>query len=97
MNIKDFFKKIGHGFLSIYHAVEKVIPEEYLVLGVPLVKEAAIKFAENSNRREWVVHELVTRVHLPESIARIIVEVALHRVKDEIEKVGTATTDLPGA
>lgn len=92
MNIKDFFKKIGKSMTSIFHAVESVIPHEYLTAGIALVKEAAVKFVDNAAKREWVVQELVTKLHIPESIARVIVEAALHKVKDELDKAAAPVT-----
>lgn len=55
-------------FLKLLHAMAKALP---------LVEEAATKFLDNQQRREWVVQQLVHDLHLPESLARAAVELAV--------------------
>lgn len=44
---------------------------------VPLVEEAASKFLDTQQRREWVVQQLIHDFHLNESLARAAVEMAV--------------------
>lgn len=48
------------------------------------VRTAASQLPDNDARREWVVQQLVRHLKIPESIARIAVELAVRLYKDEI-------------
>lgn len=93
--IADFFKKIEHVFERIWHGVEKVIPDEQLIAGIEYVEHAAVAFVENSQRRQWVIEQLMKRFPIGENIARLIVELALFQVKKGIEKgTGALETEV---
>lgn len=42
-----------------------------------LVEEAVTRFGDNTERREWVVRQLMDRLHINESLARAAVELAV--------------------
>lgn len=82
MNVKEFLVGIGHGLASAFRLVKKIIPEEQLLAGIELAAAAATKFTDNPPRRAWVIAQLQARFHIPESIARLIVELAVSHLKD---------------
>lgn len=90
MNIVDFFKGIGHLLARAFGLIRRLVPEEQLRRGIELVREAADKFADNADRRAWVSLELQTVFHLPESVANLIVEIALQHVKADLIDAGAA-------
>lgn len=79
----SFFKSLGHLLGKALHLIHDLVPEAYLVKGVELVKEAALKFADNADRRAWVASELVALFHIPDHVANLIVELAVGLVKKE--------------
>lgn len=50
-------------------------------VALELVEHAMTRFTTNQDRREWVVAELQTRCHVPERVARMIVELVLLELK----------------
>ena len=49
-----------------------------------VVKEAALRFTDNNERREWAVKQIARRFQLPESLARWLVETAVTAIKHRI-------------
>ena len=91
MFLVDFFKGIGHFLAKTFGLVKKLVPEEQLAQAIELVRQAADKFVDNADRRRWVIAEIQQLFHLPESVARLIVELAVQHVKaDVIDKVADA-------
>jgi hypothetical protein len=99
--IKDFFVGLGHLLAKALHLVHDLVPEEQLARGVELAKEAADKFIDNADRRAYVIEKLVAQFGIPESIARLIVELAVRLLKKEaadlIDKGVAAGTEAPAA
>lgn len=97
MNIVDFFRGIGHALAAAFGVVKKLVPEDAMISGLELVKEAALKFTNNEKRREWVVKALQKRFPLSESVARLIVELAVaqlkHGVLAGVDKIEGAVTN----
>jgi hypothetical protein len=85
MFLVDFFKGIGHLLAHAFAIVKKVVPEEQLAAGIALVRQAAQRFVDNAERRNWVIAQLQSRFHIPESIARLIVELAVQHVKQGVD------------
>lgn len=54
-----------------------------------LVREAAILFADNPTRRAWAVQELIKHCGVSENTARLVVELAVHRLKPELKTEAT--------
>ena len=48
------------------------------------IRTAGAQFTDNTERREWVVQQLMAKMHLPESIARLAVELAIQLYKREV-------------
>lgn len=90
MDIKALFQKFINAVEEALVVVRSEVKHEDLVLAAKYIEEAAAKFLDNPSRREWVVNQLMTEGHLPESIARITLEVALRISKKlinaEVEK-----------
>lgn len=74
MNILDFFK-------TLFGWVKKIVPREQLVAAVEYAKDAAVKFSTNEERRAYVIKMLTIRFNLPESVARLTVELAVQQIK----------------
>ena len=93
MNIKDFFKGIGRALKAVFSLVKKIVPEAHLLAGIELVRQAAVTFTDNAARRDWVVQQLQQRLPIPESVARLIVELAVQHVKAEAAKAAKKAAD----
>jgi hypothetical protein len=84
------FKSIGHFFANIGKLVGKGVQagvkagltDEVLNLAVFAAKEAAKEFTDNNEKREFVV-KFLTSHKIPESIARLAVELAVRIIKQE--------------
>jgi hypothetical protein len=88
MNIVDFFKGIGHLLARVFGLIKKLVPEDQLAKAIELARQAAEQFVDTAQRREWVVAALMAAFHIPESIARLITELAVQHLKaDVIDKV----------
>ena len=66
----------------------KVVPEETMVIALAFVREAAARYTDNAQRREWVVQQLQAR-GVPESIARLAVELAVRLFKAQLARSQT--------
>ncbi len=83
MSVKDFFAGLGKSMLAIAKYVLRLVPDAALDAAFAIVKQASIKFIDNTERREWAVGRLVTELKIPESLARWLVETAVLRLKAE--------------
>lgn len=79
--VKSLIEKALH--LASTSGLTDAIVEKAL----PLVRLASDKYVDNAERREWVVKALVAQ-HVPESIARIAVELAYKLYQAELKKLG---------
>ena len=94
MSILDFFRNVGRALKVVFGLVKKIVPEEQLVKGIELVRMAAVQFVDNHDRREWVVKQLLSLFpFLRESVARLIVELAVQAVKAEATKAARQAAD----
>lgn len=95
MNLKEFFTHIGHFVARTFGIVRKIVPEELLVKAIGLAKQAADKFVDNDARRNWVIAEL-RKLGVSESLARLVVELAVQHLKaDVIDKAaGKAVVEV---
>lgn len=62
------------------------VPDAHLGAGIEYVEAAAVKYLDNSLRRAWVIQQLMERFGIPESIARLITELAVTQVKNGIKE-----------
>lgn len=93
MGVKSVFGKIGGFFKKAWpfinvilgYAVTRGFNEETVKLALAWVRVAAEKELDKAERREWVVKILVDK-GVPESIARLSVELAYQAYKKEFEK-----------
>lgn len=83
MNVLSFFKNLGHFVSRTFGIIRKIVPEDQLVQAIALAKEAATKYADNPTRRAWVIAQLISR-GIPESIARLLVELAVQHLKADV-------------
>jgi hypothetical protein len=86
MGFLNAFKAIGGFFKRLFTGAEARGLTEALVREIlrTYIPQAAGLFGTNAERREWVVAQLVAR-GIPESIARLALELAIQAYKDELE------------
>ena len=84
MGLLGWFKKVGSLVKKALNIVADIVPEETLALALVWVRVAATKFVDNTERREWVV-ALLRGKGIPESIARLAVELAVRVFKKELD------------
>ncbi len=84
--IAEFFKGIGHLLAKALGVVKDHITDEQLAKAVALVKQAEVQFLDNALRRAFVVKGLMA-LGIPETYARMLVELALALVKKEAATV----------
>lgn len=86
-SIGGFFKKLGslmkRGFLA---ASENGLTDPIVDQALQLAIEASQKFSDNETRRSWVIAAL-TKIKVPESIARIALELAVQLIKKGERKI----------
>lgn len=64
-----------------------LLSQDHAEAALGLVKAAATFAAlDNDGKREWAVAELVKQTNLPESLARLLVEVVVQIVKSQVKK-----------
>lgn len=93
MDLITFVKKV---FASSQSLVKKAwalvenagINDDVLAFAMKWVRAAESKYVDNAEKREWVVALLKAQLKLPESVARLAVELAVRLVKAELAKVG---------
>lgn len=87
MGLGAFFKKIGSFISKIWGAAEKLgLTDELVKIALGWVKVADEKYVDNAEKREWVVGILKAK-GIPESIARLAVELAVRAFKSELDKL----------
>jgi hypothetical protein len=83
MSFSSIFKVFSSTILKALNlAFARGLTKQLIEQAKELAKEAAAKFVDNAQRREWVVAQLVAR-GIPESIARLAVELAVSILKGE--------------
>lgn len=84
MNIFRIFKAIGSAILrALRFAEQRGLTDDVFDLAVHVVTEGQVRFDSPAERREWAVGVLVTK-GLPESIARLAVEMAVQEYKRKV-------------
>jgi hypothetical protein len=68
--------------------LERVVTPERLAVGLQLVEEAARDLFTNDARHEWVLALLVTKLHIPASVANLIIEIAVQLLKIQVASAG---------
>ena len=86
--IFGFFGKVK-GLLAQAWDLLKVagVDDDVLAFAMKYIRLADAKFVDNDKRREWVVKALVEN-KIPESISRLVVEMAYQIYRKEKGKVG---------
>lgn len=85
-SIVGFFKKLGSALKHVWKVVDKLVPDEQLIAGIEYVEQAAVQFVDKGLMRAWVLEQLMKRFGIPESIARLITELAVAQVKNGIHE-----------
>lgn len=87
MSFWNWFKNVGRLIAkALKHAELQGLTDEVLAIALEWAKVAATKELDNAQRREFVVQILVSK-GIPESIARLAVELAVQAIKAELTKV----------
>lgn len=85
-----FFKKLGALLKKgIIVAAEHGLNDDILKTALEWVRVAAVQFTDNPTRREFVV-KVLTSKGIPESLARLAVELAVQLFHKELDKIPTA-------
>lgn len=80
------FAVIGKALVRVFKvAEERGLTEEIVTQAEGLVGEAQKQFNDNATRREWAVAALIA-AKVPESIARLAVELAVQVFKSKLAK-----------
>ena len=88
MSLFSFLKPLGTFLAKAFNAAKSAgLTDQLVQIALPYVRDANKKFVDNDKRREWVVAKLVAK-KVPESIARLVVELAFQLYRKEIAKVG---------
>jgi len=92
--VGDFFKTLG-GLIGrgLKCAVSNGLTDEIVGVALVWVRVAAVKYVDDSERRESVVKILKDK-GVPEGIARMAVELAYCIFKHEIQKLPTEASDV---
>jgi hypothetical protein len=93
MGLFDFFKKVGRVLRGAFAVIQKIVPEVQLVAAIELARDAAKRFIDNTDRRNYVISELMLRFPIGESVARFLVELAVQQIKHGIDKGIDAAED----
>jgi hypothetical protein len=83
--LKNLLLQIGDYVRQALQGAEARGLKDAVATALRYVKEAALLFTDNDERREWVVNRLVER-GVPESVARLAVELAVQIWKRESAK-----------
>jgi hypothetical protein len=84
--LKNLLLQIGDYVRQALQGAEaRGLKDAVVATALRYVKEAALLFTDNDERREWVVNRLVER-GVPESVARLAVELAVQIWKRESAK-----------
>lgn len=84
--IATAFKKVKGLLARAWGLAEAAgINDELLEFALKWIRIANTKYVDNTERREWVVSILVGR-KIPESIARLVVELSYQLYRKEISK-----------
>ena len=82
--IKSLFGKVKSVVSTALGLLEKAgLDDEVVEFALKYVKTAAVKFADNNERREWVVRALIEH-KVPEQVARVAVELAYKLFKQRV-------------
>lgn len=83
--VKSFFASIVHlAHLAFDFAKVRGLTDEIVAMALVWLRVAERKFVDNAEKREWVVNILVGK-GIPESIARLALELAVQVFKAELE------------
>ena len=84
--IGKVFVAIGKALVRVFKvAEERGLTEDIVNQAEDLVGEAQRQFNDNTTRREWAVAALIA-AKVPESIARLAVELAVQVFKSKVAK-----------
>lgn len=85
MKLFGFFSGLGRLLKrALTSATVRGLTDVVIQSALGYAKQAAVKFTDNAERREWAVAQVQRRCHVPEVIARMAVEMAVQLLKDEV-------------
>lgn len=87
-SLKEFAAHVGSAIVAaLGFASATGLTDAVVEIAKKQVKEAALSQLDNADKREMVVEHLVGLLHLPESVVRLAVELAVQAVKAEAKKI----------
>ena len=88
MNFLSFFKPFASLLKKAFNlAVEVGVTDDLIDLALKWARVAETKFVDNEKKRDFVVKMLVTKTGIPESVARLAVELAVRLLKKELKQL----------
>ena len=80
-----FFRGLGRVLVGILRFAEsRGLTDDLVDLALRLVTHAQVQFLDNDARRAYVIDELHRRTRVPESVARLVLELAVHAYKRRV-------------
>lgn len=87
-SLKEFAKHVGSAIVvALGFASANGLTDAVIEIAKEQVKAAASSALDNTEKREFVVSKLSGMLHLPESVIRLAVELAVNAVKAETKKL----------
>ena len=93
MGFIDFLKGVGRVLGRTLGIIKKIVPEQQLEHAIELAREAATKFVDNEARRAWLIAQLRQKFPIGESIARLLVELAVQHLKADVIDAAAQAAD----
>ena len=88
MNFLSFLKPFTTLLKKAFNlAVEAGVTDDLIDLALKWAKVAESKFSDNAKKREFVIKMIVAKTGVPESVARIALELAIRLMKKELAKL----------
>lgn len=88
MNLFSFLKPLGSLLRKAFGlAVDAGLTNDLVDVALKWARVAEGKFVDNDKRRAFVLKMLVTKAKVPESVARLCVELAVRLIKKELAQL----------
>ncbi len=79
----SFFKKLGGGMKKLFSLVATLATDQQISVAMGIVQQFAGQQIDNARRREAAVARVQSKLKVPESLARWLVETAVQALKKQ--------------
>ena len=76
-----FLKGLGGLLAKVFATAGRMVTDEQVHYALGLIRDAAGSVLSNDEKRAMVIKALMDRFHIPESVARFLVELAYQHFK----------------